>query len=243
MKEQFRDVEEEFGLLRKQFRLGNISRQKFIDQLKKLRLKDSEGRFWMIGAQSGKWYYFDGKSWVLSNPPSLEEGKAICIYCGFENKLEAEVCARCGENIGEKQDYCPKCGEKLEEPFMDCPYCSREGKASEEIKEETSEDDKRAHVVFRSLNPLSFLFFLGVSGIFFGILFGAFAGATDFFYKIVSIMPSFFRELQGTIIGGILYAVFGGVLGFVVFGVAGFCLALFINFISSFVGGIKIRLD
>jgi len=243
MKKQFRDVEEEFGLLRKQFRLGKISRQEFIDQLKKLRLKDSEGRFWMIGVQSGKWYYFDGKNWVQSNPPSFEEGKVICIYCGFENKLEVEVCASCGENFGEKQDYCPKCGEKLEEPYLDCPYCNQEGKALEKIKEETSDDDKRAHVVFRSLSPLSFLFFLGVSGIFVGILFGAFAGATDFFNKIVIIMPSFFRELQGTIIGGILYAVFGGVLGFVVFGVAGFFIALFINFISFFAGGIKVRLD
>lgn len=243
MKKEFRDVEEEVTQLKKEFHLGKISRQEFIERLKKLRLKDSEGRFWMIGAQSGKWYYFDGKNWVQSHPPSLKEGKAICIYCGFENRLEAEVCARCGENLEEKKDYCPKCGEKLEEPFMVCPYCSKESKASEEIKEDASESDKRAHFVFRSLSPFSFLLFLGVAGIFVGILLGAFAGATDFFYKIATIMPSFFHELQGTVIGGILYAVLGGVLGFVVFGVFGFCLALFINFISYFVGGIKVRLD
>lgn len=218
MEKQFKDVEEEFGLLKKEFRLGNITRREFIERLKKLRLKDGEGRFWMIGAQSGKWYYYDGENWIQSHPPSLEEGKAICIYCGFENKLEAEFCTRCGENLMEK-------------------------KASREIKVEPPEEVKKIHFVFRSLSVLSSFLFLGVSGIFVGILLGALVGTTGIFYPIVKLVPTFLRELQGTIIGGILYAVVGGVLGFVIFGASGFCLALFINFISSFVGGLKVRLD
>lgn len=243
MEKQFENVEEEFTRLKREFRLGKISRREFIEQLKKLRLKDEEGRFWMIGAQSGKWYFFDGKNWVQSEPPSLEEGKAICIHCGFENKLEAEVCARCGENLKEKQDFCPQCGHKLEETFLECPYCSKEKEGEEAIKGEALEKDKRPYSVFRSLSPISFLFFMGVTGIFIGILFGAFAGTMDFSYKIVRIMPAFFSELHGTVVGGIIYAILGGILGFLVFSLIGFLAALIINLISSFVGGIKVHLE
>ncbi len=243
MKKQFKDVEEEFNQLKKEFRQKKITRREFIERLKELRLKDSQGRFWMIGAQSGNWYYYDGKNWIPSEPPSVEEGKAICIYCGFENKLEAEYCARCGESLLEKQAYCPRCGRKLEDPGGDCPYCSKEKESIQAIKEEAPEADRKAYFVFRSLSPLSSFLFLGVSGIFIGILVGAFTGTTGLFYNIVKLAPAFLGELQGTIIGGILYAIIGGILGFVIFGAFGFFLALFINFISSFVGGLKVHLD
>lgn len=243
MEKQFKDVEEEFGQLKKEFRLGRLTRREFIQRLKELRLKDSDGRFWMIGAQSGNWYYYDGKDWIASEPPSLKEGKAICIYCGFENRLEEEYCARCGESLLEKQTYCPRCGRKLEDPDRDCPYCSKEKVVLEEVKEDVPEAARKVYSVFRSLSPVSFFFFLGVSGIFIGIILGAFAGTTGLFYALVKLAPVFLLELHGTIIGGILYAIMGGILGFVILGAIGFCLALFINFISSFVGGIKVHLD
>lgn len=243
MKEQFRDVEEKFSRLKKKFRLGKVSRQEFIEQLKKLRLKDKAGRFWMIGAKSGKWYYFEGENWVQSQPPSLKEGKAICIYCGYENDLEAEICAGCGQSLDEKQRNYSKLGNKLQKPIPNYPYSGQEKSPLKENKKDTSEVEKGDYLIFRYLSPLSLLFFLGAAGIFIGILFGVFAGETDFFYRIAKIMPSFLQELQGTLIGGIVYAVMGGIFGFLLFGLIGFFLALFINFISSFVGGLRIRLD
>ena len=71
MQKKFKDVEETFEQLKRKFRLREISRQEFIEQLERLRLKDEEGRFWMIGVRSGKWYCFNGVDWIQSDPPSL----------------------------------------------------------------------------------------------------------------------------------------------------------------------------
>ena len=53
MDTQFKDIEQAFNDLKKKFQAGEISRQEFVEEMKKLRLKDGQGRFWMIGAQSG----------------------------------------------------------------------------------------------------------------------------------------------------------------------------------------------
>lgn len=242
MEEKYQHVANELESLRKDFREKRISRTDFIQRLKSLRLKDGEGRFWMIGIQSGKWYYYDGERWIQSNPPSLQEGKAICIHCGFENRLEAAVCVRCGENLIENEVFCPDCGRKLEAPGLPCPDC-REGKFPEKSLDLPQEDKEGAHVVFRSLHPVSFLYFMAALGIFFGIIVGAFSGTTGVFSAVIQRMPAFLREIQGTIVGGIIYAGLGGIAGLFVLGLFGYLLALLINLISSFVGGIKIRLD
>ncbi len=125
MNDQFKEIEETFNELKKKFREKEISRGEFIDELKKLKLKDEKGRFWMIGSRTGKWYCFDGTDWVQSDPPSIQEGKAICIYCGFENTLKSVLCVRCGQNFTEKAYFCKKCGYELDEPNQDCPNCSK----------------------------------------------------------------------------------------------------------------------
>lgn len=240
MEKQFREVEESFNRLKNKFRSGDISRAEYIDQLKKLRLKDDEGRFWMIGAQSGKWYYYDGKEWIRSEPPSFQEGKAICIYCGFENKLTAEVCARCSGYIrGEMENICPKCGNKLEDPSQDCPYCRQE--LEERDEEEVPGEKGKVNFVFRSVSPFSLFIFCGFIGLIIGVIFGAFTGASEYFSSLTHFMPSFLRALRGELFGGILFAGLGGVAGFVVFGVFGFLEGLSINVISSLMGGIKLK--
>jgi hypothetical protein len=123
MEKSFSQVNEAFDTLKAKFQTGEISRQEFIDEMKKLRIRDDEGRFWMIGAQTGKWYYFDGKEWIQSVPPSQAARTAICVYCGFENKIDANSCARCGGTIGEEPTKCPDCGAPLNRPFMACPKC------------------------------------------------------------------------------------------------------------------------
>ena len=89
MDKSFSRVNDAFGTLKARFQAGEIARQEFIDEMKKLRIRDEEGRFWMIGAQTGKWYFFDGKEWIQSEPPSQAARAAICIYCGFENRIDA----------------------------------------------------------------------------------------------------------------------------------------------------------
>jgi rubrerythrin len=136
MVKTFKEVENEFSELKRKFRRKMISEREFKDRLKKLRLNDRSGRCWTIGARTGKWYYFDDDKWIESRPPSFQDGKAVCIYCGFENDLEAEVCEYCGGHINENLFKCPECGFILEDPHSVCPVCQGQIGA-EETGEET----------------------------------------------------------------------------------------------------------
>jgi hypothetical protein len=224
MEKRVKEVEKAFAKLKLKFRRGKISRQKFIGDLEKLRLKDNEGKVWMIGARSSKWYYFDGKDWIQSDPTLITEIKTICLNCGFANRAEEETCADCGESLRKKgKSISPRKARKKEIWAF--------------------EDKKRANFVFRSLRPFSFLLFAGAAGLLLGIFIGAFIGATNYFSRIVEYLPSLFQENKGNLLGGVIYAGLGGVLGFMVFGLLGFCNALLINVISSLVGGIKIDIE
>lgn len=271
MEDQFKTVEKEFELLRDKFRTKELSESDFKKKLKELRLQDQNGRFWTIGAQTGKWYYFDGNDWIESKPPSLQEKKAICVYCGFENDLENESCAYCGESFkkeeeGEEEFVCPKCGRKLDKYSFFCPDCDitetpeekewETGDFLEPEKEEGTiphekfefeiaeeEAGERFEQVLRSIQPFSMLLFFGAVGLLLGIIFGAFAGATEFLVDGARILPAFLRELQGSLIGGIFYGLFGGIFGFIALGLFGFLSAHFFNMVFSLIGGIKIHLE
>lgn len=126
MQEKFKNIEKEFLKLKHKYRHEKISEREFKDRLKRLRLNDKNGRCWTIGARSGKWYFFDGKKWVESKPPTLQEGKAICIFCGYENNLKNEACDYCGGSLGGGKYPCPKCGFGLDTPAQECPECTME---------------------------------------------------------------------------------------------------------------------
>lgn len=123
MEERFKKVESEFIQLRKDYQKEKINEREFKDRLKQLRLTDKNGRCWTIGAKTGKWYYYDGTDWLEADPPTLKQGKAICIYCGFENDTKGESCDYCGGNLVKGEFQCPKCGCELISPTQDCPDC------------------------------------------------------------------------------------------------------------------------
>ena len=141
MREKFEEIEGQFQELKKKFKQKQISEREFRYRLKKLRLDAPDGRCWTIGARSGKWYYFDGDKWIEADPPSLQQGKAICIYCGFENDIHSEVCEYCGGSMDAKQIKCPECGFVLESPDQTCPVC--EITSDEQVKEEQAEDEEK----------------------------------------------------------------------------------------------------
>ena len=258
MENTFKDVNEAFDKLKDKFQNGEISRQEFIDEMKRLRIKDDQGRFWMIGAQTGKWYFFDGKDWVQSEPPSQKEKKAICVHCGFENKLEVEACGRCGGMMKETDPSCEKCGAKLSKPFVVCPDCGASAIAAEPVaaaveavaaepRFEPRPEPARVEIVpvasgprvLRSVKPLSLLLFGAVFGALAGLLLGAFAGATGYFDARLGFLPDGLLNFQGALPRAGIFAVLGAVAGFVIVGLIGFLKAFIVNLILSIVGGIE----
>ncbi|MBI5032085.1 MAG: tetratricopeptide repeat protein [Chloroflexi bacterium] len=62
-------LERKFFELKGKLDVGVITEEQFKSEVEKLRFQDSTGRWWMIGAQSGKWYSFDGARWIPGTPP------------------------------------------------------------------------------------------------------------------------------------------------------------------------------
>jgi hypothetical protein len=64
----FSDAERGFRELRRRLDAGEIDEREFEAELRRLQVLDGQGRYWMIGAQSGLWYYYDGERWVQGEP-------------------------------------------------------------------------------------------------------------------------------------------------------------------------------
>lgn len=225
MADQFREAEATFTLLREKFAARKISPQEFSDSLKRLRIKDDEGRFWVIGAQTGKWYAFENDEWVEAKPPSLMDKKAICIACGFENDLEAEWCVRCGSRHA---------GPGPESS------AGKTGPGAAGLAEAVHQA-AGVEVTIRSVDIVSFLWFFGVLGLFVGILLGLLTGVTGLFAGFVERLPGFFVEHRGDILGALTFSIVGGVLGFAAGAGAGAAAAAVSNGILSLVGGLRLR--
>lgn len=230
MADRFREVEQTFALLRDKFNDRRISEREYVDGLKQLRIKDEEGRFWMIGARTGKWYTSDGGEWVEAKPPSQRDKKAICIDCGFENDLEAESCARCGSRGDDDISVAAAAGAGPAAAAADLAALPGAVPAA-----------GPGEIVVRSFHPLSFFWFFGVLGLFAGILFGLLAGVTGLFPALVAGLPQSFVDMQGNLVGGVVYSLVGGLIGFAAGGAAGYLGAVVSNGVLSLVGGLRIR--
>lgn len=64
------EMERRFYELKGRLDVGAITEEQFKSEIEKLRFQDAQNRWWMIGAQSGKWYTFDGTRWIPSQPPA-----------------------------------------------------------------------------------------------------------------------------------------------------------------------------
>jgi len=69
----FSQVEAEFERLKAQFEAGAFTEAEFKARLEDLMIQDEQGRWWMIGSETGQWYYHDGQKWVQSEPPPVVE--------------------------------------------------------------------------------------------------------------------------------------------------------------------------
>ncbi|MDD8026846.1 MAG: zinc ribbon domain-containing protein [Acidobacteriota bacterium] len=250
MHDPFRDAVSTFEELKKRFQAGDLSRQQFIEDMKKLRLKDAQGRYWMIGAQTGKWYYFDGRDWIASEPPELKGKGPVCVFCGHENKDAASVCGRCGGTLegrtGTDPDKCPECGGLLEKPLLTCPRCDAKQadlKNVEIVKIGGPVVIQEGIYVLRAVKPVSLLRFMGALGGLAGAAYGVFAGATgSLAAAVASQLPAAIKDQQGKLMGAVIDGLGGGVAGFLALGLAGIVLACLINILLAMSGGLKIQL-
>jgi hypothetical protein len=66
---RFEAVDRQFFTLKGKHASGLFSDEEYEAALKNLIIQDDEGRLWMIGAETGQWYYHDGQNWVAREPP------------------------------------------------------------------------------------------------------------------------------------------------------------------------------
>jgi tetratricopeptide (TPR) repeat protein len=64
------DMERRFFELKGKLDVGVVTEEQFKAEVQKLRFQDKQGRWWMLGAQSGKWYAYDGARWIPGQPPT-----------------------------------------------------------------------------------------------------------------------------------------------------------------------------
>lgn len=72
MQNSFQKAEQEFFRLRGLFVTGNLGADEFDAALQQLQVRDEEGRVWMIGANTGRWYYAPTPQWIEAEPHTPE---------------------------------------------------------------------------------------------------------------------------------------------------------------------------
>lgn len=65
------EIERRGAELRDKFERGAITEEEFRTGMVALRFQDASRRWWMLGAQSSKWYMFDGTRWAPGTPPDI----------------------------------------------------------------------------------------------------------------------------------------------------------------------------
>lgn len=64
----FKRSEDEYFKLKGQLSTQRITQEQFEAKLRELMVQDQQGRYWMLGADTGKWYLHDGAQWVEGTP-------------------------------------------------------------------------------------------------------------------------------------------------------------------------------
>lgn len=75
---RFKQIEDQYFTLRGKLETSRLTREQFEAALKELMVQDAQGRWWMLGPDSGKWHVHDGQSWVEANPyPSANQTGSV----------------------------------------------------------------------------------------------------------------------------------------------------------------------
>ncbi|MEE8163357.1 MAG: zinc-ribbon domain-containing protein, partial [Anaerolineae bacterium] len=77
---------------------GLLGDEEFQAEVEKLSLQDEQGRWWMIGAKTGRWYVSQEGEWVQQEPPRAAPER-ICPDCGASVEEGAVFCGSCGYSL------------------------------------------------------------------------------------------------------------------------------------------------
>jgi Tol biopolymer transport system component len=66
----FRQAEQEYHRLKAQYDAGQLSEERMRAALSDLMVQDEQGRWWVLGYETGAWYVHDGEKWVTGEPPA-----------------------------------------------------------------------------------------------------------------------------------------------------------------------------
>lgn len=64
----YKRAEDEYFKLKGQLSTGRITQEQFEAKLHDLMVQDGQGRYWMLGADTAKWYRHDGETWTEAQP-------------------------------------------------------------------------------------------------------------------------------------------------------------------------------
>lgn len=81
----FPEVKAEFQRLKTQYDAGTLNEADFKARLQALMIEDEQGRWWVIGYETGQWYVHDGEQWVPGEPP--ERGQAAPAVVAEPSRL------------------------------------------------------------------------------------------------------------------------------------------------------------
>jgi TolB protein len=67
------ELERRYQILSGDFQAGKIDEATFTSSVDQLQFQDEWGRYWMIGAQTGAWHYYDGQAWHQADPREADK--------------------------------------------------------------------------------------------------------------------------------------------------------------------------
>lgn len=73
MERNIAELERRYQALLGDYRSGKIDESAFTAEIDKLQFQDNLGRYWMIGAQTGAWHYYDGQNWRQADPNEADK--------------------------------------------------------------------------------------------------------------------------------------------------------------------------
>ncbi len=216
----FREAEEKYRKFKELYEEGIISGEEFKKEVKKLLVRDEEGRLWTIGIKSGAWYVMTDSGWERAEPPQEKE----------EEKTRKDIALSDIIEEGEEETICPVCGKEVEPYFTFCPYCGAR------LKEVEEEEAVERPFILKAISPLSFgLLFAGL-GFLLGAALGGVFGGDPYF-----LAPSDpFSIGRGGVWPAFFYGLMGGFLGFLSLFVAGAIFSLLVNLCLVVFGGLKL---